>query len=103
MHGDPFGQLDAAIEAATPEEGPGLVVALSARLAALGASLAARTATPVPKQDANVDVAEAARRLGVSVRYVYRHAQELPAVRMGRRLVFSSRGLDDYIRRRART
>ena len=52
--------------------------------------------------DRNLSVREAAQRLGVSERYVYRHSQELPAVRLGRRLVFSGRGLDRYVARQAR-
>ena len=54
----------------------------------------------VATEDTNVSVEEAARRLGVSVRFCYRRAKELPAVRMGRRLCFSSRGLDEFIRKR---
>lgn len=92
-------QLDAVIAAASPAERAGLVVSLAARLAALGAGLAAPPAVSAP--DEAVDVTEAARRLGVSERYCYRHADQLPAVRIGRRLVFSSRGIDQFIARRA--
>jgi hypothetical protein len=49
--------------------------------------------------DELVDVAEAARRLGVSKSYVYHH-RELPFARhLGKRLLFSSVGISRYISR----
>jgi excisionase family DNA binding protein len=92
-------QLDAAIAAASPSERAALVVGLAARLAVLGAGLA-QAPQPAATADENVDVEEAARRLGVSARFIYRHQRELPVVRMGRRLVLSSRGIDAYIAKR---
>jgi excisionase family DNA binding protein len=48
-------------------------------------------------------VESAAERLGVSTDYVYRHAEQFPFTRhMGRKLVFSSLGIDEYIRKKAR-
>ena len=53
--------------------------------------------------DELLPVEQAAERLGVSKDYLYRHAKQFAfARRMGRKLVFSSVGIDDFIRRRAR-
>lgn len=60
----------------------------------------ARITTPPPAEspDGNVDVNEAARRLGVSPQYLYRHAGKFPFVRrIGRKLLFSSEGLSKYL------
>lgn len=49
-----------------------------------------------------VDVHEAARVLGMSVKWVYRHASKLPfAVRVGRSLRFSRAGIEKYRRAQA--
>jgi predicted DNA-binding transcriptional regulator AlpA len=49
----------------------------------------------------NLDITEAATRLGISKDWLYRHASELPfAVRIGRRLVFDSVALERWNRRR---
>ena len=93
-------ELDREISAAPPERLPAILVALSTRMAAASARLLAmppvssgRTTGP----DENLDVAEAARRLGVSKDWLYRHANGLPfTVRVGRRLVFSARGLERW-------
>jgi excisionase family DNA binding protein len=95
---DPLAALDAAIEAAAPGERAALVVSIAARLAALGAGLAEAAPSPATAEaDRNLSIAEAAKRLGVSARYLYRHADELHAVRIGRRLLFSARGLDRIV------
>ena len=48
--------------------------------------------------DESLDVDEAARRLGVSADFLYRHSSKYKFVRReGRRLVFSARGLDAYL------
>lgn len=48
----------------------------------------------------NLDVAEAAKRLGISRDWLYRHASELPfALRIGRRVVFDSLALERWNRR----
>jgi hypothetical protein len=93
--------LDEAIERAAPSERAGLIVQLAARLAMLGAKLSSMPTPMLAAPDENVDVEEGARRLGMSVRYVYRHQASLPIVRIGRRLLLSSRGIDEYIRKRA--
>src|SRR5438445_1059795 len=76
--------------------------------AARAAAWARLTAPPEKPSDAsgqeprNLDVAEAAKRLGMSRDWLYRHAAELPfAVRIGRRVVFDSVALERWNRRRA--
>ena len=81
----------------------GLIVRLSALLAALGAR-AGDLATdarwrdqPAAPPDKNISVEEAAGRLGVSKDWLYKNASKLPfAVRIGRRLLFSNRGLERW-------
>lgn len=53
---------------------------------------------PAPRSaDELLSVAEASRRLGVSKHYLYRH-NDFPFVRrMGKKLLFSARGLESYI------
>jgi excisionase family DNA binding protein len=80
--------------------------ALVGELAAAQATALARLTTPAPVHgnetadaERNLDAAEAARRLGVSKGYLYRHAKRLPfAVRIGRRIVFSAQGLTRWSR-----
>ncbi|MBX7185029.1 MAG: helix-turn-helix domain-containing protein [Vicinamibacteria bacterium] len=51
--------------------------------------------------DRNLDVHEAAARLGMSAAWLYRNGAELPcSVRIGRRLLFSERGLEAFLARR---
>ena len=93
-------ELDRVIAAASPAERPALVVQLAARLAAAGAGLVAlEKGNGVP--DEAVDIEEAARRLGMSPRYLYRHASKLPfVVRQGRRVTCSSAGITAFLRER---
>ena len=49
-----------------------------------------------------LSVEEAARVLGVSDDWVYKHKAELPAVRNGRRLLFSTLRLQRYVSGRVR-
>jgi excisionase family DNA binding protein len=58
-----------------------------------------RGATP-EGPDRLLDVQEAARRLGVSTDYLYRHKGLPFRVQMGRRVRFSSNGIERYIRHR---
>ncbi len=61
----------------------------------------ARLTVPAPAEsrDELLDAGPASGRLGVSKDYLYRHHRELPFTRrMGRRLLFSSTGIDQYIR-----
>ena len=93
--------------AATPAlELPQLIGDLEAARAAAWARLTApttnKTSEEAGQEAINLDVAEAARRLGISRDWLYRHASELPfALRIGRRVVFDSRELERWNRRRA--
>jgi|SRR5215469_10369944 len=54
-----------------------------------------------PEPDKLLDVNEAAERLGMSVKYLYRHEDQFPFRRReGRNLRFSSRGIEHYISRK---
>ncbi len=56
-------------------------------------------ASTAPQSDELLDVDEAARRLGTSKDYLYRHHARLPFTRrMGRSLRFSALGIEKYIR-----
>ena len=63
----------------------------------------ARLIAPTPVQqppDELLSVQEAARRLGVSRDFLYRHHRRLPfSRRMGRNLLFSAQGIQKYIQR----
>ena len=52
-----------------------------------------------PQQaDELLDIGEAARRLGVSKDFLYRNQRDFPfSRRLGRRLLFSALGVDNYI------
>ena len=63
------------------------------------------TAKLEPAVEAGCDellaVPEAARRLGVSEDYLYRHSREYPFTRrQGRKLLFSAQGIDRQIRQK---
>ncbi len=64
-------------------------------------ALARLTTPPAPQsRDELLDVDAAAERLGMSPDYLYRNHSKLPFTRrMGRSLLFSSLGIDEYIRR----
>ncbi len=50
--------------------------------------------------DELLEVPEAAHRLGVSPDYLYRNSKKFPFTRrMGRKLLFSSTGLDSYLKK----
>jgi excisionase family DNA binding protein len=54
---------------------------------------------PVAQPDENLEIPEAAHRLGVSPDYLYRNHARLPFTRrMGRKLLFSASGIDAYLR-----
>ena len=56
---------------------------------------------PAEQHDELLSVREAAARLGVSTDYLYRHAASLGFTRrLGRKLLFSSRGIDTYLAKR---
>lgn len=62
----------------------------------------ARLTGPAPlpsRADELLPVEEASRRLGVSKDYLYRHGGDFPFTRrMGRKLLFSSLGIERYIK-----
>src|SRR4051794_5129458 len=62
-----------------------------------------RLTTPafISQEDTLLDVQTASKRLGVSDDYLYRHHQQYPFTRrIGRKLLFSSLGIDAYIRKK---
>lgn len=82
-----------------PEELPCLL----GELEQVRCTVLARLTAPAQYQSAEPDqlltISEAAGRLNVSDDYLYRHAKELPFTRrMGRKLLFSNLGIDNYIR-----
>lgn len=67
------------------------------------ATAAARLFAPASLQPASQDqllkVSAASERLGISRDYLYRNSKEFPFTRkIGRNLLFSSHGIDQYIR-----
>lgn len=82
---------------------PGLIGQLEGAKAAAWARLAGAPQGPERNakkpDDRNLDVAEAASRLGISRDWLYRNAGRLPfAVRIGRRVLFSANGLERWNR-----
>src|SRR5579862_3853460 len=66
------------------------------RISALGVLM--RPAAPAPDQ--NIGVAETAKRMGVSKNWLYRNSAKFKfARRIGRKLLFSSAGLDSYLKK----
>jgi len=97
---DPLRALDAVIASASPADRAALIVGLAARLATLGAGMV-QTTPQAAGADRNLDVHEAAARLGMSAAWLYRHGADFPcSVRIGRRLLFSERGLETFLARR---
>ena len=99
-------ELRSLVEGTPAPELPQLIGDLEAARAAAWARLTAPAADKPrdePGQEArNLDVAEAAKRLGISRDWLYRHASELPfALRIGRRVVFDSLALERWNRRHA--
>ncbi len=97
-------ELHGLVESTPPAELPQLIGDLEAARAAAWARLTAPAAEPsneAPRAEPrNLDVAEAARRLGMSRDWLYRHAAELPfALRIGRRVVFDSVALERWNRK----
>ena len=97
--------LRSLVEETPAPELPQLIGELEAARAVAWARLTAPAVdkpSDVSGQEArNLDIAEAATRLGISKDWLYRHASELPfALRIGRRLVFDSVALERWNRRR---
>jgi excisionase family DNA binding protein len=91
--------LAALVAQAAPEELPVLIGQLEAAKAAAWARITAPQLAPANGEDRNLSAREAAARLGVSLPYLYKHAHEYPfTVRYGKRVLFSSHGLDAWNR-----
>jgi excisionase family DNA binding protein len=90
----------AAARLLPPEELPELLGELEQiRCTAMARLTAPSTVSPIP--DESLDVQEAARRLGVSTEYLYRHHNEFKFTRReGRKLLFSSAGIAEYLHKR---
>jgi predicted DNA-binding transcriptional regulator AlpA len=88
----------AAVATLPVEELPAVLAQLAALQSAVAARLADRPPPP-PSSDETVDVDSAARLLGMSPSWLYRHAKQLPFTRrVGRRaLRFSVAGIQRYL------
>ena len=80
----------------------GLLAALQLRLTARLLQEQADRTDRVDSGDTLLPVGAAAKKLGMTEDYLYRHAGQMPfTVRLGRRqLRFSSQGIDRYIKQR---
>jgi excisionase family DNA binding protein len=81
-----------------PEELPRLL----GDLEEIRATALARLASPAAESrpDEMLDVEQAAVRMNLSKDYLYRHHKRFPfARRIGRKLLFSSAGLDSYLKK----
>jgi excisionase family DNA binding protein len=85
-----------------PEELPELL----GELEVIRATAMMRLSTPVPainKHDELIPIEDAAKRLGVSADHLYRHSGKYRFTRrIGRKLLFSCLGIDEYIRKSGR-
>jgi hypothetical protein len=90
----------AAARVLPPEELPELL----GELEQVRCTAMARLLAPTPTSsglDESIDVQEASRRLGISKDYLYHHHSRFAFTRrMGRRLLFSSNGIQAYLRSR---
>jgi excisionase family DNA binding protein len=81
------------------------IPALLTQLSTLQTAMAARLipiGDTTSRNDDMLAVAEAAKRLGVSVDWLYRRTSRLPfVVRLGRQVRFSAQGIDRYLKNRA--
>jgi excisionase family DNA binding protein len=81
------------------EELPGLLGEIEQVRYTAIARLSVPTHTP-SESDQLLSVEDAAKRLSISEDYLYRHGKEFPFTRrVGRRLLFSSAGIDRYLER----
>jgi hypothetical protein len=95
--------IRAAVEQAPLEELPILAGALAEAQARLALRINAPNghgqASNAETVDHNLSALSAAKRLGVSLPYLYKHASEYPfTARIGRPVVFSARGLEVWLR-----
>ena len=88
-----------AIRQSAPEELPDFI----GELESLKATAWARLTSPLPtaqQHDSLLGIEEAADRLGLSTDWLYRNSKKLPFTRrMGRKVLFSSIGINQYINR----
>jgi predicted DNA-binding transcriptional regulator AlpA len=95
-----------AVASLPPEALPGLLAALAAVQAAVAARLAVANPTPLGARESGHDemltAAQAAGRTGMSRRWLYANAKDLPfAVRTGQGSVrFSARGIEKWLAQR---
>lgn len=83
----------------TCEQIPALLTQLSTLQAAMAVRLISGNQSQ-PSSDTLLNVDEAAARLGVSADWLYRRTKALPfVVRVGRHVMFSTQGIDRYIKR----
>ena len=97
--------LDRMVSEANPNQLPAISAALSAVAAAAGARLVLVNGQAEDHNfcapDVNLSAPDAAHRLGVSVDWLYKHHRKLPFARkIGRRVLFSARGLENWNRRK---
>lgn len=93
--------LESTIADVPSDELPALLAVLAGCLARTSARLLRPDSLRAPVtssgNDENLCVEEASRRLGVSPDWLYRHHRRLPFTRrIGRRLLFSARGLERW-------
>jgi predicted DNA-binding transcriptional regulator AlpA len=99
-----FDEVDRAVRGAADSELPTIVGRLveaeeRARLRMRG--IAPLSASTGGEPDENLSAQEAARRLGMSTDWLYK-ANDLPfRIKIGRRVVFSARGLERWSRQRS--
>ncbi len=97
--------LAEAVTEVSPHDVPVLLGHIEQLKAALWARLLGAAPPDGKNQSADgdtlVDVTEAAQRLSVSEDYLYRRHKRLPfTVRIGKRVLFSSKGIEKYIHQR---
>ena len=106
MNDDLKPALARCLEAAQTELPREELPALIGELESIKAVAFARLAAPVQasqNHDERVGIAEAARRLGLSKDYLYRHRNQFSFTRrQGRKLLFSAQGIERYIRQQPR-
>src|SRR5437867_1168465 len=99
-----FAELDRMIAETPTERLPALVTALTSKAGTAAVRMMAvsnNAGKHSVEPDENLQVEEAARRLGVSKDWLYKNARRLPfSVRIGRRLLFSARGLERWNQQR---
>jgi len=101
-----FAALDRLFVEATADQIPdflGRLETVKARAWMGGGAQRDQRSSPsaLPAADRNIDAKEAARRLGMSRSYVYRHADEFPFTRrIGGRVLFWAAGLEEWNRER---